>query len=593
MNIQKNSIISLCLLLMVGCAGSSDFYLKDREKQMELMRITLKDGKPSKIIYLKQGWEEERRQWFYTISQGSQLIRYKWFLNLEQSSNQRPFRADDNIRKYGYIPNGKNPLNEDYLPVGFSRDDDMERCRLFFSCVKESWVGFTCTACHTTEITYQGSTIRIDGGPALADYSGFLKGLTEAMEATHSNPEKFNRFATLVGATSKAERKQLKGQLKTEVEFRQDFAKRNQDHPEAPEYGYGRVDAFGIILNELSVTGLNRPKNNRPPSAPVSYPFLWDTPQHDFVQWNGVAENQKLGDLGRNVGEVLGVFGKVTLPNLEFPLDRARYATTGYRSTARVKNLREIEKNLRHLISPKWAKVFPAPDPIKVKQGKKLFEGYCEKCHQTINFPRKDPNRRITAVMMPLKKIGTDKGMALNFLNRRIDVSCPPPTSSGGCLERAKIIRGQGLKKIVPATEFLPHVVGGTILRQFGENLDLIRDLIKKGKSASKRNLRAYKARPLNGIWSTAPYLHNGSVPNLYQLLLPAEKRTKEFYVGSGEFDPENVGFFTGKTENSFLFKVDIDGNRNTGHEYGTGKDNRPELNHPQRMALIEYMKTL
>src|SRR3546814_11427481 len=44
------------------------------------------------------------------------------------------------------------------------------------------------------------------------------------------------------------------------------------------------------------------------PNAPVSYPFLWDATRSDFVQWNGVASNALLGPLGRNTGEVIGVF---------------------------------------------------------------------------------------------------------------------------------------------------------------------------------------------------------------------------------------------------------------------------------------------
>ena len=57
--------------------------------------------------------------------------------------------------------------------------------------------------------------------------------------------------------------------------------------------------------------------------------------------------------------------------------------------------------------------------------------------------------------------------------------------------------------------------------------------------------LSTYRARPLDGIWATAPYLHNGSVPNLYQLLLPAVQRVTTFKVGSDQFDPVYVGFVT------------------------------------------------
>ena len=56
-------------------------------------------------------------------------------------------------------------------------------------------------------------------------------------------------------------------------------------------------------------------------------------------------------------------------------------------------------------------------------------------------------------------------------------------------------------------------------------------------------NVRSYKARPLDGIWATAPFLHNGSVPSLWELLQPPERRVKTFYVGSRELDPVHVGF--------------------------------------------------
>jgi hypothetical protein len=53
----------------------------------------------------------------------------------------------------------------------------------------------------------------------------------------------------------------------------------------------------------------------------------------------------------------------------------------------------------------------------------------------------------------------------------------------------------------------------------------------------------AYESRVLNGIWATAPYLHNGSVPNLWELLKPAKHRTASFMAGSRVFDPKNVGY--------------------------------------------------
>ena len=102
-----------------------------------------------------------------------------------------------------------------------------------------------------------------------------------------------------------------------------------------------------------------------------------------------------------------------------------------------------------------------------------------------------------------------------------------------------------------------------------------------------------YKARPLNGIWATAPYLHNGSVPTLYELLLPAAQRSKMFTVGSREFDPVNVGLRSGKEDGPFQFDTSLAGNANSGHEgaaYGTEPG---QLNEVQKRELLEYLKTL
>ncbi len=115
---------------------------------------------------------------------------------------------------------------------------------------------------------------------------------------------------------------------------------------------------------------------------------------------------------------------------------------------------------------------------------------------------------------------------------------------------------------------------------------------------SDKVNILNYTSRPLNGIWATAPYLHNGSVPTLYDLLLPPNKRPTSFYMGSYEYDPAKVGYVTEKSkDNSFLFVSrwqngdrlgHVDGNTNAGHNYFNAK-----LTHDDRMALVAYLKTL
>jgi hypothetical protein len=116
------------------------------------------------------------------------------------------------------------------------------------------------------------------------------------------------------------------------------------------------------------------------------------------------------------------------------------------------------------------------------------------------------------------------------------------------------------------------------------------RTLILQACFAANSPFMAYKARPLDGIWATAPYLHNGSVPNLYELLLPPTQRSKTFLMGTREYDPVLVGYSTRADApgNGFTFDTAAIGNSNAGHEYGVGS-----MTPEQRQALLAYLKTL
>ncbi len=105
------------------------------------------------------------------------------------------------------------------------------------------------------------------------------------------------------------------------------------------------------------------------------------------------------------------------------------------------------------------------------------------------------------------------------------------------------------------------------------------------------RKTDGYANLPLDGIWLRAPYLHNGSVPTLRDLLETPENRPQVFYRGNDLFDQENVGFVSNAAQESdkkfFKFDTRLPGNSNAGHLYGT------ELSLADKNALIEYLKTL
>ncbi len=113
-----------------------------------------------------------------------------------------------------------------------------------------------------------------------------------------------------------------------------------------------------------------------------------------------------------------------------------------------------------------------------------------------------------------------------------------------------------------------------------------------------------YKPRPLAGIWAVGPFLHNGSVPTIYQLLSPADRRNPKFWVGTRDFDPVNLGLSTQPlTKGGFLLDTSITGNSNIGHEFRrgyipwkTGSPPQygvigPEWTDEQRWQIIEYLK--
>jgi len=99
-----------------------------------------------------------------------------------------------------------------------------------------------------------------------------------------------------------------------------------------------------------------------------------------------------------------------------------------------------------------------------------------------------------------------------------------------------------------------------------------------------------YEARVLKGIWAAAPYLHNGSVASLAELLKPAAQRTKDFKVGPA-YDTKNVGL-AAEQDTAFTLETTgcedrASGNSRCGHEYGT------QLPDGDKKALLEYLKTL
>jgi len=569
-----------------------------------------------------QGWDRNQRLHWYQAGQGSRLLPWAWAKALEQKDGNQPFFTDANMAKFRFLPLAESQ-NNPKLPIGFAldRQDDS---KLSFTKLRwyggqpndEMWLGLNCSACHTGQMNFAGKTITVDGAPSLVDFQLFLDDIDAALTATLDDPAKFGRFAAAVlGAKNNdSNRAMLKGELTKLVAWEKD----NQRLNATPmRYGFGRLDAVGHIFNkvsQLAVYGTTTPARPNPSDAPVSYPFLWDIYRQSQLQWDGIVKSQRLnlgmgyldyGALGRNVGEVVGVFGDVDLR------PASRMAKTGFNSSIQADNLNRLEEVLRKLEPPKWP---GALDQAKVEQGRGLYSSKgCIACH-TIE-PAGTDIYQVHMVPLTRDKQGhdnrnnTDPWMACNALTYM---------SSSGNLKGVPsgYFKGDPLKPQAQLADMLTTTVIGTLVGKwqqvlssavqvfFGvqplpkiftggqdqQNADQARAFRLNQCFASNSPLFAYKARPLDGVWATAPFLHNGSVPSLYDLLRAPADRPKTFNTGTRNYDTARGGYVQDASApgNSFAFTASGNGNSNVGHDYNVGS-----LTEPERLALLEYLKSL
>ncbi len=134
-------------------------------------------------------------------------------------------------------------------------------------------------------------------------------------------------------------------------------------------------------------------------------------------------------------------------------------------------------------------------------------------------------------------------------------------------------------------------------LNSYSQNFAAAQNMLYAGYSwrfTHFRKTAGYANQPLDGIWARSPYLHNGSVPTLRDLLEPVRSRPSKWYRGSDILDPVKVGYrsdaYGYAKEDLFLYDTSVPGNSNSGHE---GKVYGTELSAADKDAIVEYMKTL
>jgi hypothetical protein len=153
---------------------------------------------------------------------------------------------------------------------------------------------------------------------------------------------------------------------------------------------------------------------------------------------------------------------------------------------------------------------------------------------------------------------------------------------------RDGVITGSQIGRVVPLAEIGtdPYRLNSYTVAFAANQYSLYPD--SEYRFSHFRKTNGYANHPLDGIWLRAPYLHNGSVPTLRDILEPPERRPRVFYRGYDVFDQVSVGFVSDGPEAQGYSRYDtsLPGNGNSGHVYGT------TLPDEDKRAIVEYLKT-
>ncbi len=635
-------------------------------------------------VPLEQGWSVATSEKFHSISQGTRTLPLPlaWLKALEAPKSSpllvpffknKKFLHDDYILRFGFIKSDAHPHQ---LPLGFAVTPAQKLPGI--SDIEDA-VGFTCAACHTSQITHGEHHFLVDGGPAITDLGRLTEALAAALGQTLVASKipffngRFERFAkdVLGDAWSDAGVVQLAGELESLVKYLSSI-------PAGVEVieGFARLDALNRIGNQSFAIDYNRPENYVPPNAPVNYPHIWTASWFDWVQYDGSI----MAPLVRNAGEGLGVSAYL---NLTAPHNEGRFS-----SSVDIKNLVWIEealsgaaphptKTLTGLLSPKWPSELGEIDTGLAQQGHELYKEHCQSCHlpavtddafwtkfSKVEYYDKDgqqqqtPEALLRVKTISLNQIGTDPAQADVLVDRRVNTA----GNAGGTLDSSTWGMGLNTNVCVVEQTRYPHPkdVGypsveagpykekykseklvearvtdgpnvlfayalGAIVQQVNDKWfanNNIPEAHQKEYEAERPNcLRAgagYKARPLNGVWATAPYLHNGAIATVDDLLGPPNERPDYVQLGTTRFDVEKMGVhqdskLTKKAtkrphkryiDGYFIVDTSLAGNSNRGHEFSNewNADKKwdeqvkgvigPALDEQKRKAIIEFLKT-
>ena len=522
--------------------------------------------------WLDQGWSGSDRYWFHHASQGTSTlpIPYVWFVSLAEPKilpgKEKLYINDGYMQKLGFIPSPPSgggqagPAGGIETAYGYKTkiggvpaEPGIESNRglnpagmpVGFAITKAypdpvtgkmlpDQVGLTCAACHTGHLEYNGVSLRIDGANASTSLGQLTSTLGAALFLTDLLPWRFDSFADRV-----------LGPKATKAE-------RKQLHADLK----ATIKALAAGAKATS----------------------------EIDKRDGVTEGYNRLDALNRIGNQVFYANLLAAKSATFdPLDN--YAAVN----APVK--------YPHLWNTPWFNWAQYDGSIGQPAIRNVGEaiGVQAKVNMTtFDQPHKlwDSSVAVGNVARMEQQIEGPNPLALGLqpgvTNPATGVTCfTTPTTPA-----TEMTFGQALASAVQFVVDKFHIDEGTPIKSDAAQAD------KGNRPNCVQAPPAYKARPLNGIWATPPYLHNGSVPTLTALLGPPAERPSSFCLGNRAYDPILVGLDV-KTCPRGAFKLDtsIKGSSNQGHEFrdapaGTKGVVGPALSPQERAAVIEFLKT-
>jgi hypothetical protein len=557
-------ILGLVALTVVGCAAApvEEEMLDGDETEL----IATDDAALGRQFTIEQGWDQGQRDAFHYTTQGSSIVPAPWFLALEQAGSKQLFSARANMRALGFTYGVSTPLNPDRLPIGLTREHPDDPA---------SALGITCAGCHTGTFTYEGQTAQVEAGQGFINFGRFVTALAGSAAETVKDDRKFARFAARVRKATGQDNAALRAELQAFVDEFSLFASQSAG---SRDFGFGRLDTSNVVLNAIICRSFNMTSNCQDAVLPSVMPHVWNSDKVEWVQTNG---NQHI-PVVRDWLQALA-FAKMK-----------RHEDGSVTHTVNTGNLRRIEHLITELTPPAWPeKLFGKINPTLAERGAELYASNCQSCHSLAPHTMSPPNAFgksfIQVTMVPAADVGTDPAFAKGYLGRRANAGVYAPGF------KAEDFGPDGKVVAVALTRnvFLPLLGAELATKTDAEKVAFLD--YRESKAPSVAQLLSYRAAPLAGIALSGYFLHNGAVRTMYQLLLPPDQRETEFYVGSREYDPVQMGYVSDASyPGAYTFKTGPagapgvpSGDSNQGHAYGT------DLDDADRYALIEFIKTL